>query len=364
MSSLPLRPPPPTNPPTTTTLVANGRCWQWHSSSTATAPGGSFTPLHLLIENGIITKTSTTPISAPPQAKVIAAANQIILPGLIDSHIHVTMTGESKYFVDLSKCTSISDLKAAVLSHSKKHPDHSVIQGVGWDQEKLGGFPSSSDLDSLSLTDKTIWLWRACWHIGCGNSRALSLAKAAEWVGEGGEVERDASGKLTGVLKERACELVAPILGEKSDAESTKFILDGLDICVESGLTAVATNEMTPATHLYKNLHSQKKLRPRVFLTPMAEELDSDPDLRPFTTPDRLLKVDRVKIFGDGSLGAGTAAITPDDSTSSAAAGLLIFTDDEMERKVKLAKVRSGWERKTKASKICERTSSFANAAR
>lgn len=94
-----------------------------------------------------------------------------------------------------------------------------------------------------------------------------------EWAGEGGEVERDVSGSLTGILKERACEMVAPILGKKSNEESTKMILDGLDMCVESGLTAVATNEMTPSTHLYRELHSQEMLRLRVFLTPMAEEV-------------------------------------------------------------------------------------------
>ena len=75
-------------------------------------------------------------------------------------------------------------------------------------------------------------------------------------------------------------------------------------------------------------------------LRPYYSQLETDPSIKPFVTDDRMLKVDRVKIFGDGSLGAGTAAITPDDATSNAA-GLLIFTDDEMERKVKLAKARS-----------------------
>lgn len=63
---------------------------------------------------------------------------QLILPGLIDSHIHVAMVGESKYFLDLSTCFSIQELQVMVRQHVSRHPDLHWIQGVNWDQTKLG----------------------------------------------------------------------------------------------------------------------------------------------------------------------------------------------------------------------------------
>jgi hypothetical protein len=57
-----------------------------------------------------------------------------LLPGLMDAHIHMALTGESLAFLDLSACTSIENLTDAVAGHVAKHPDQSWIIGVNWDQ--------------------------------------------------------------------------------------------------------------------------------------------------------------------------------------------------------------------------------------
>lgn len=64
----------------------------------------------------------------------IDARNQLILPGLMDSHIHVSGTGESVAFLDLKECRSIEQLVSAVERHIAEHADISWIIGVNWDQ--------------------------------------------------------------------------------------------------------------------------------------------------------------------------------------------------------------------------------------
>ncbi|GMH94542.1 hypothetical protein TrST_g12620 [Triparma strigata] len=326
-------------------LIKGARVWQWDAVS-PTNITGSFIPNTIEIVDGIVTRVdpaSATVTAANPLSKIIDGTGKIVIPGLIDSHIHVGMTGETRYFVDLSSCTSIEEFKLALLGHLVKHPDLSVIQGIGWDQEKLGRFPTALDLDEV-CSEKPVWLWRACWHIGVGNTIAMIACKASTWSGEGGVVEMTPppNPTPTGVLKERACEIINPVLGSKSESEKRSLVLDGLKMCSSMGLTAVATNEMNECVPVYRALHSDDLLPTRVFLTPMAEELEKNEDLAPFATDDRILKVDRVKIFGDGSLGAGTAAIAPDDDGSEKKNkdGLLIFSDKEMERKIALAKER------------------------
>jgi predicted amidohydrolase YtcJ len=61
----------------------------------------------------------------------------MILPGLMDSHIHVALTGESAHYVDLSDCTSIDAMKTALAVHAKKHPGLPWIIGVNWDQVSI-----------------------------------------------------------------------------------------------------------------------------------------------------------------------------------------------------------------------------------
>jgi predicted amidohydrolase YtcJ len=67
---------------------------------------------------------------------VIDANHQLVIPGLHDAHIHVCMTGESSYFLDLKDCHTIDQLVKSLSDHSAKHSVGSLpwIQGVNWDQ--------------------------------------------------------------------------------------------------------------------------------------------------------------------------------------------------------------------------------------
>ena len=68
---------------------------------------------------------------------------------LSDSHIHVGLTGESQYFVDLNDCYSIEDMQNKLKLHLLQYPHILWVQGVNWDQTKLGRYPTRIDLDVL-----------------------------------------------------------------------------------------------------------------------------------------------------------------------------------------------------------------------
>lgn len=216
-----------------------------------------------------------------------------------------------------------------------------------------------------------VFLWRACWHIGVGNSTALRLARILPPLDAAGDelvplVKSVAGGVIemsdgdgdggppapTGVLKERAVELmVALIKGGKAPQDQLRDIADGLGSCLRAGLTAVQTNDEN-ALGAYRQLEERGALPLRTFLTPMIADLAASDAadaagassksgsagpvnyLAPATAPcyrclqdsaaspppsclDNLLTVDRVKIFSDGSLGAETAAIRKTDSSSN-----------------------------------------------
>ena len=134
----------------------------------------------------------------------------------------------------------------------------------------------------------------------------------------------------TGILRERACELIMTALGRNSHEELTKYVLDGLDVCARVGLTGVQTNDSN-AFAVYQQLMRLGKLPIRVFLTPNQKELYQTIDsggiqsllpIRPACfvqsaqcmrfAADSLeshLLIERVKIYSDGSLGAETAAL-------------------------------------------------------
>jgi predicted amidohydrolase YtcJ len=214
-------------------------------------------------------------------------------------------------------------------------------------------YPCRKDIDDV-VGQTPVFLWRACWHIGVGNSKALELAgiglSCTEFDITGGVVDlydadeaREGNAGPSGVLRERACELVTAAMGAKEAKSMTKFIEEGLTLCSRVGLTSVQTND-EGSYLIYRQLQQTNRLPIRVFLTPNQAELTKLPvdggikGISPFRaaslavtcegertmcTAETMLTMERLKIFGDGSLGAQTAALR-DPTGTGQITGVLI----------------------------------------
>ena len=125
-------------------LVKNATLWRWAGVPTELSKAGSALPCSWFsIANGVICDISSNADSQhrdhlPEErfSQVIDARHRLVIPGLHDAHIHVSMTGESSYFLDLKGCESIDGLISTLSDHGKKFPLGVLpwIQGVNWDQ--------------------------------------------------------------------------------------------------------------------------------------------------------------------------------------------------------------------------------------
>lgn len=65
----------------------------------------------------------------------------------------------------------------------------------------------------------------------------------------GGVIEVDSQGIPTGIVKERACELIVAaqqkqsVGGSSAIAQKMRFLSDGMAMCAKVGLTSVQTND-------------------------------------------------------------------------------------------------------------------------
>lgn len=125
-------------------LIKNAQVWLWDSPANASSPTSCS---HTIVARKwiavskegrfIIPEDDSAALTAEDEMAYdsrIDAAGRLLLPGLIDSHIHVSMTGESIHFVDLKECYSIQKFVETVAAHINKHADLSWIIGVNWDQ--------------------------------------------------------------------------------------------------------------------------------------------------------------------------------------------------------------------------------------
>jgi len=276
--------------------------------------------------------------------EVIDLEGKTVLPGFIDSHLHLLNFGLTLRDVALADVRSIAELKAKVESRAAEVSQAYWIIGRGWDQEMFAEkrYPTRKDLDEAS-GGRPVYLTRACGHIAVASSRALEIAGVTRSTQDppGGTIDRDAYGDPTGILRETAQGLVhshIPDIGADIMEDALKKAMEHV---LSKGITSVHTNDGQvgfPGTmDLYRKVHSQgfplrvywdmpSGFMPAVFETPLRTGDGDD-----------YFRIGAIKLFADGSLGGRTAALEAPYSDDPNNYGILIVPEDELREQVYLA---------------------------
>ncbi|KAL4129387.1 hypothetical protein PRIC2_005395 [Phytophthora ramorum] len=310
----------------------NGKIWQWAGSRSA---AGAFAEWMTVSDDGRVESVGCGEPPAAAEAQDLEGA--LVLPGLHDSHIHVSMLGESAEWLDLSGCRSYEAFAERLSSYDAAYPDKAWVVGVGWAQDELSTdarYPSRHDIDAV-IRDRPVILHRACWHIAVVNTKALEIA-GVDVAGKGHEVKHGAidvdEKGATGILREDAVQIVEQHANEPSLELRVKYFKHALGRCVRSGLTAVHTND-EDAWNVYTKLQEEEGLPVRVYLTPSIHELHKPITAKPGDC-DGLVSCHRMKIFSDGSLGAETAALRASYKGTDNK-GILMNSDEDLLKKIR-----------------------------
>ncbi|WP_421855560.1 amidohydrolase [Novosphingobium sp.] len=240
----------------------------------------------------------------------IDGMGRIMLPGMIDAHVHVMSTGFAALTLDLSETGSLAEALAKIAAYAKAHPDRPWLIGRGWNQErwKLGRFPTAAELDS-AVSDRPVWLERADGHAGWANTAALKAGgvTAASQAPTGGEIIRLADGSPAGVLVDNASVLVGahvpPPTARDYDAA---FALAQREF-YRRGLTAVADMGSTMEDwQTFRRAGDLNTLYVRIMAYGAGIENTiqiGGPGPSPWLYADRL-RLNGVKLYMDGALGS------------------------------------------------------------
>ena len=109
--------------------------------------------------------------------KVINLNGKTVVPGLIDTHIHVADFGRCLMWLDLSSAESIRDLQSLLKEKAKQTPAGKWIIGRGWNENRFKEkrLLSLKDLDEAA-PDTPVILYHEAAMICATNSGALALA--------------------------------------------------------------------------------------------------------------------------------------------------------------------------------------------
>ncbi|NVN43283.1 amidohydrolase [Asaia siamensis] len=244
----------------------------------------------------------------------------VVLPGFIDSHLHLRMGAEYLTNIGLRDCRSMRDVLSRVASFAEDHPERPWLVGLEWSYGYPDLPPEGFDralLDAI-VPDRPVFLRSGMAHAAWANSKALEYAgiDASTPDPEGGEIVRRPDGTPSGWLKEEASRLVAchvPPMDEAMLREGMTRVLAEIAACGITRVESAAYDEgLFPILH---DLESQDALTCRIgimveMLPPAfsAERLAQVISLRQ-SYASSALSLDGVKFFLDGVLESHTASM-------------------------------------------------------
>jgi predicted amidohydrolase YtcJ len=242
----------------------------------------------------------------------------MVLPGFHDSHLHAVSGGIELGQCDLHGLSTRDGVFAAIQECAARTPDEEWLVGSGWELTYFpGGNPNRSDLDRLS-PDQPAYLASADDHSAWVNSRALKIAGVDANTPDppNGRIERDPkTGEPTGTLRESATALVErhlPPLGPEEHAEGLERALRMANGFGITSLIEADANE--PYLEAYAALARSGELTARVRISMTVDETKDESqvdDLREKRArfESAGLRADAAKIFADGVIESGTAAL-------------------------------------------------------
>lgn len=286
--------------------------------------------------------------------RVIDAMGGTVLPGFVESHIHLFSGAYGQTLLQLGGLRGIDALRDAVQSYAAARPHDGLLYAQGADYEMLGvGTRLDRHVLDEVCPDRPLAVLAYDFHTLFANTAALKAAGLLDGrdLPVGNEVVMGADGQATGELREKYALL--PVLDLRTSGGREMLGMSGIEPPVpptraewredmetlKTGLAFLASHGVTSAHNMDGNRHLLELLRDVDAEGGLAVRMEvpfhltRDMDLSELDRADAMardftgerLKSGRVKIFVDGVIESGTAAMLDDYASRPGHRGKPIF---------------------------------------
>ncbi|GAB2847853.1 amidohydrolase [Pseudoduganella ginsengisoli] len=260
-----------------------------------------------------------------PKTRVIDLQGRMLMPGLIDAHMH-PQSGGSRLLncsLDYQRLT-VPQFQAriqACLDKEKDDPKRWLIV-VNWFQQ--GMQPENVDMTHAALdvlkTSRPIVVRSSFGHSVLLNSKAMQLAKVTRdaKAPPAGKIARDAQGEPTGILEDAAQDLAMDLLPPLTPKENLSATKAALDAMRRQGVTTFLDAFTDPETlTAYRDVQRAGKLTARAHFAVLIDHDKDAPGKRVAAAvklakqfdqgavrPAPSMQVRHAKLFMDGVISA------------------------------------------------------------
>ncbi len=287
-------------------------------------------------EEGTITAVLQRGDTRPRVDYRLDGEGRVMLPGMIDAHVHVMGIGFGALTLDLSDTTSLEEALDKVKAFAEENTGRPWIIGRGWNQEKwgLGRFPTAAELDAV-VADRPVWLERVDGHASWGNTLAIQAAGVTAKTPDpaGGRIIRDAKGNPAGVFIDNAALLVAKEAPAPRPEDRDLAFAKAQEVLLGYGVTAVADMGTTMADwNTYRRAGDAGRLTIRVMAyADSIDTLQTIAGAKPTVwLYDDRLRMGGIKLYLDGALGSRGASLKTPYHDDPGARGLPLLSPSQL----------------------------------
>ncbi|SES82880.1 hypothetical protein SAMN05660297_00634 [Natronincola peptidivorans] len=258
-------------------------------------------------------------------AEVINLKGATVVPGLIDSHVHLMETALNVLSNHLGDCGCIQDILDLLKTAKEEKTEWgTMIHCIGLEEINLHEkrMPTRWELDQV-VKNKLVWISTVEYHVSVVNTLGFRLLNLPFNLPG---IERDEEGVPTGVLRGRANFLARKkLLGITSDETRGKGVREVFKKIIAAGVTTINAMEGGFLFHDRDAVYVHKNLK----------KFPIDVELFFQTTDINKVKKMHLKkiggcIFVDGSFGSSTAALENPYTDNEENKGTLFFTKEEI----------------------------------
>ncbi|WP_430784760.1 amidohydrolase [Virgibacillus flavescens] len=271
-----------------------------------------------------------------------------MIPGFVDSHLHILMHGEKILRLDLSQLKSAEEVKEAVRNRTANLSEGEWLIGEGWNENQWEDpvIISRAELDEI-CPHNPLMLTRVCRHAILANSNAIELSNIKEDTPnpQGGIIVRDENNAITGYFLDTAQELIKKSLPSVSTNYLQKVIEIAVDDLVSKGIVGGHSEDLSYYGSFDKTYQAfinaidgvNKKFKAHLLVHHEVLE-DMLKQKLGWLDGTNYIELGAVKIFADGAIGGRTAWLTEDYKDDPGNEGVAILSVEDLEKVIRKAR--------------------------